>query len=229
MRRAQQSQPRGERTRARILEAAARHFGDAGYDRATLEDIAESVGIRGAALFYHFHNKRELYREVLTETFVELFRRLEWDLGRPRPLPQRLEQAISTWVGFLGERPEVARILLREGAHLSPDVRDDVVRLAAPLLRLLEDIFEEGRRDGHFGAAPVDPLHFVSAIAGTAVFFVAAIPSLLPEASFDPHEPGRLDTHRLEMLTIARRLLGLRSPRPVKGPRSRQERKGKER
>ena len=52
-------------------------------------------------------------------------------------------------------------------------------------------------------------------IAGATVFFVAAIPSLVPGLGFDPISPDHLAAHREEVLRILRRLLGTRGPRPA--------------
>jgi hypothetical protein len=48
---------------------------------------------------------------------------------------------------------------------------------------------------------------------GSTVFFVAAMPTLLPELPFDPLSPERMEEHRQDVLRIARRLLGLPGPR----------------
>jgi hypothetical protein len=48
---------------------------------------------------------------------------------------------------------------------------------------------------------------------GSTVFFVAAMPTLLPELPFDPLSPERMEEHRQDLLRIARRLLGLPGPR----------------
>ena len=55
---------RGLQTRAEIVAAAERHFAERGFEAARLEDIAVDVGIRRAAIFYHFGDKQELYAEV---------------------------------------------------------------------------------------------------------------------------------------------------------------------
>ena len=59
----------GLETRAEILAAAERHFAERGFEAARLEDIAADVGIRRAAIFYHFGDKQELYAAVLDEVF----------------------------------------------------------------------------------------------------------------------------------------------------------------
>jgi TetR/AcrR family transcriptional regulator len=207
---------RGELTRQQILDAATEHFARHGFAGARVEAIAADANLVGPALLYHYRDKRQLYVAVLERTFAGLADDIARALSSTGSLTQRIEAAVSAWVSFVGERPAVARILLREGAGVSPDLVGDLARLAAPFLALLDRIYEEGRRTRVFRQNPIDPLHLVSAVVGATVFFVVAIPSLLPRPNFDPLSPERLEAHRRELLTIVRRLLGLRAPRAVR-------------
>ncbi|SBT54956.1 TetR/AcrR family transcriptional regulator [Micromonospora narathiwatensis] len=53
--------------RALILAAATDLFHRRGYDRLTMGDLAEAVGIGPSALYRHFSGKQHLLREVLTD------------------------------------------------------------------------------------------------------------------------------------------------------------------
>lgn len=208
---------RGELTRQQILDAATEHFARHGYAGARIEAIAEDAHLGGPALLYHYKDKRRLYVATLERAFAGLAEDLARALAGDAPLADRIEAAVSAWVDFMAARPAVARIILREGAGASPELAEDFAPIAAPLLTMLDRIYEEGRRTRVFRDDPVDPLHLVSAVVGTSVFFTAAIPTLLPRPDFDPHDPERLEAHRRELLTIVRRLLGLRAPRLVSG------------
>jgi TetR/AcrR family transcriptional regulator, regulator of cefoperazone and chloramphenicol sensitivity len=52
----------GEMTRARIIAAAIRTFGDEGYDQASTRKIAASAGVNPPALQYYFDSKEGLHR-----------------------------------------------------------------------------------------------------------------------------------------------------------------------
>jgi AcrR family transcriptional regulator len=52
---------RGEETRARIVAAALRMFGERGFDAASTRDIATSAGVNAPALQYYFDNKEGVY------------------------------------------------------------------------------------------------------------------------------------------------------------------------
>lgn len=58
-------------TRQQILDAALRLFTDKGYDKVTLREIADEVGVTKAALYYHFDSKEKLL-ETLVEPFLEM-------------------------------------------------------------------------------------------------------------------------------------------------------------
>ena len=53
---------RGEETRARIIAAALRIFGEHGYDQASTRQIAASAGVNPPALQYYFGGKEGLHR-----------------------------------------------------------------------------------------------------------------------------------------------------------------------
>jgi len=205
---------RAEKTRAAVLEAAEALFAERGFDATRLEDIAEQVGIRRASIVYYFKDKRELYGAVLASVFGELRDALAEVLSGDAPLPERIESAISAWVDYVGRRPTIARFVLREVADASAGRRAALLDYTRPFVDLIRhEIYERPDR-ARERLTPADPVHVASIVAGATVFFIAAMPALLPDAGLDPTEAGHLDAHKQELLRIVRRLLGTRGPRP---------------
>ena len=56
---------KSERTRQRILDAAARTFRNQGFAGTTLNDIANAAQLRAGSIYYHFDSKERLLEEVL--------------------------------------------------------------------------------------------------------------------------------------------------------------------
>jgi TetR/AcrR family transcriptional regulator len=56
--------PRSEAKRARIIDAAMRHFAEQGYHAARVGDIASALGIAKGSVFQHFGSKDELFLEA---------------------------------------------------------------------------------------------------------------------------------------------------------------------
>ncbi len=53
-----------ELVRTRILESAHRVFSQKGYREATMDEIAEGVGLSKPALYRYYQSKEELFREI---------------------------------------------------------------------------------------------------------------------------------------------------------------------
>ena len=51
-------------TRDRILDVALELFNEHGYDKTSLREIAEQLGVTKAALYYHFEKKEDILLEL---------------------------------------------------------------------------------------------------------------------------------------------------------------------
>jgi TetR/AcrR family transcriptional regulator of autoinduction and epiphytic fitness len=56
--------------RSEIFQAALAVFSDLGYDRATLSDVVERVGVSKGCLYHHFESKEQLFIELLRDKFT---------------------------------------------------------------------------------------------------------------------------------------------------------------
>lgn len=55
-----------------ILQAARRVFGEKGYERATIDDIAREAGVAKGTVYLYYRSKRDVYWEALREGILEL-------------------------------------------------------------------------------------------------------------------------------------------------------------
>jgi len=160
-------------------------------------------------------DKRQLYRAVLDDLFGDEVDRLQRALAGSGSLPERIERAIEVAIDFLVERPAAARIALREASATDPAIRAEVRRQSGPVFDLLQLIFEEGERSGELHPVDTDPYFFLSAVAGTLIFYLAALPTFFERLPFDPLAPEQIDRLKRNVLRTVGRLLGMGGVRPV--------------
>ncbi len=199
--------PRGGQTRAAILEAAELLFAERGFAATRLEEVAERVGIRRASIVYHFRDKQELYDAVLEEVVQGLFDRVQPVLTKTAPLRRRVEETVSAFVDFVAERPTFARILMREIADARPGEPPPLVKHTLPFYELVRRLRAE-RKPGPPRFPKVEPIQLASAIAGMTVFFIVAVPTIVPMLELDPKQPETLESLKAELRRITVRLLG---------------------
>ena len=205
-----------EQTRNEILDAAEVCFATCGFEDTRLDDVAERVGVRRAALFYYFEDKRALYRATLGRLTADLLEQIRREHARPVPLPERIEDGLVTLVDFLAERPAFARLVLRlasdgELAHV-----DEARELAEPFVRTFEHLLAEGEREGLVRPVVRDPMLLVATLGGATVFHTAAMPSFAPEGHRSSDEAWRAE-HRRGVRAVVRALLGLPGPEDAPG------------
>lgn len=199
---------RAERTRAAILQAAEQLFAGGGFDGTRLADVAAAVGIRRASIVYHFRDKRELYDAVLADVLSGFRERLEAALAGGGTLLERIEAGVGAWVDYVGGRPSMARLLLREIAGATGGAPPVLLAQIEPFIQVVDRFQHDVREDPLVHERGQDAVHVASAIVGTTLFYIAGMPILMPDTGFDPLEPAQLAAHREEVLRITRHLLG---------------------
>jgi TetR/AcrR family transcriptional regulator len=215
-----------ERTRAQILQAAERRFALLGFADTRLEDVGEEVGIGRSAVLYHFRDKRQLYRAVLDDVFGGFIDAVRAPLTGAGALPERIEAAVIASIDYGSRRPTAAHIALREAATTNSEFRDRIRRRTGPAMQLLQEMFDKGRRSGVLDPIRSDAFHFVSAIAGATMFYIAALPAFTGDLPYDPLAPEQFEAHKRDVIQVARRLLGIGKPRRRTQGRSASNRRG---
>lgn len=129
---------RAERTRQRILDAAARLLARQGWARTTVESIASQAGVSKALIYHHFRGKETILEAVVERTldqWDEACRREGWPHGED--VLASLGAMHRCALRYARENP-----LLRALFQLDPAVLLDM-RRSAPVLRSLETFHAE--------------------------------------------------------------------------------------
>ena len=85
------SATRAERTRRRILQAAASCFAAKGFSRTTVEEIAATAGVSKGLVYHHFRGKELILEALLERTLA--------DWGRVSEMREHVARAGSVFAG----------------------------------------------------------------------------------------------------------------------------------
>src|SRR5256885_1090800 len=108
--------PRGG-TRERIQAIALELFAEQGYEKTSLREIAERLGVTKAALYYHFKSKEDIVHSFTEDYFAELDALLDWAKDRPRDDETRRE-LLDRYVGVVLASNAVFRFLEQNRASV---------------------------------------------------------------------------------------------------------------
>jgi AcrR family transcriptional regulator len=129
--------PRQQREQL-ILDVAGRAFARAGYESASMDEIAELAGVSKPMLYAYFGSKEGLYLAYVERAGRELLDRLAGAIARGGPPASRLRAPIVEFLAFVEEHGDGWRVLFREAASRRP--------LAEQVAQLRERIAETIRR-----------------------------------------------------------------------------------
>ena len=113
------SAPGGRRgdTRARIQRVALELFAEQGYERTSLREIAERLGVTKAALYYHFKSKEDIVRSFTEDYFARMDALIAWGRDQP-PSARSGHELLDRYISIVMEGSEVFRFLERNQASL---------------------------------------------------------------------------------------------------------------
>jgi AcrR family transcriptional regulator len=104
-------------TRSRVQKVALELFAEQGYEKTSLREIAERLGVTKAALYYHFKSKEDIVHSFTDDYFAELDRLLDWAKDQPRSEETRRE-ILDRYVGIVLAGNEVFRFLEQNRASV---------------------------------------------------------------------------------------------------------------
>lgn len=137
-----------------IVKAAAQVFSQHGYERATLEDVAEVVGIRKGSLYYHIRSKEDLLFVIHDHLADELIANTRTALATARSPEERLRLAMRVAMRLIADYRAEVTVFLHERHALTSDRWRDVVAKRDAYQHIVEAILAEGIQQGAFRALP---------------------------------------------------------------------------
>ena len=140
----------GQDKQSEIFAAAVRIFQKKGYHAASMQDLADAVGLQKASLYYYVSSKEELLTSVY-ERFIGAFtRQLSALVAEPLPPTEKLRRAIESHLVALSEQLELFTVYVHEQNFLTGKLRARIHAEAERHAELLEAILAEGVQTGEF-------------------------------------------------------------------------------
>jgi TetR/AcrR family transcriptional regulator, regulator of autoinduction and epiphytic fitness len=174
--------PRVERSRTIIRQAALEELGEAGYGAFTIEAVAARAHVGKSTIYRHWRDKLDLIADAFEAAHDHMV---------PDVSTGRAAERIAVLLGHVAEvaaNSTFSRCIpaLIEGARHDARLREFHHGYSARRRRELTDLISEGIRTREF-AADIDPELAAQAMLG-AIFYGR----LMSEQLFDPAQAGRL-------------------------------------
>jgi AcrR family transcriptional regulator len=105
-------------TRARIQSVALELFAEQGYDKTSLREIAERLGVTKAALYYHFKSKEDIVTSLVEDYFGAIDELVAWGKTLPKT-PESRAEVLRRYYDIVAAAGKVFRMLQHNQASVN--------------------------------------------------------------------------------------------------------------
>ena len=142
--------------RQQMMDAAKKVFASKGFDRATIENVAEEAEFSPATLYLYFKSKDELLASLNLKMLQTLIDKMEHVRDQEGLSPKKkiiaLEKAL--YEVYLTDPLNVVNVLRFQSKEnlrkLSPELASQIRDYTLRYMRAIADIYSEGVREGVF-------------------------------------------------------------------------------
>ena len=167
-----------------ILKVAARLFAERGYERTTLEMVADELGLSKPSLYYYVKSKEDILADIFKEIFQSILESAQRNISPDLEPQEQLHHLIIAYVTHACVFPE-GRILFLYESYLLSICNPELLALRDRYQRLMEDAISDGIQQGIFQVS--DASLAMHALVGA----LHAIPLwYLPHGPLSPLEIG---------------------------------------
>lgn len=139
---------RAQLKRLPIFDAAITVFSEKGFEKATVDEVAERAGIAKGTIYYNYGSKKNLFLSLIEEGIERLETAVKKEIARRNNVRAKLEALIAVQLQFFDDYKNFCKVLLSE--VWGPDTRweEKAERIRSGYLSTIKDLIEAGKDEG---------------------------------------------------------------------------------
>lgn len=131
----------------KILDVSQNLFFNYGYDSVSMSNIAKSVNLTKAALYYHFESKEDLYLNILQKNLSDFRSSMGEILNssqfKKNSLNKKIEQITVTYFDFVSSRNNILKLLVKRIDINNKKIMDFFSKARAETIRIFKALSDD--------------------------------------------------------------------------------------
>jgi AcrR family transcriptional regulator len=198
--------PKRRNREAEVLDAAIGVFWEKGYSGASIQAVADRVGVLKGSLYYYIRSKEDLLSRVVDEVHRESTEILDEVLALKLSAIDRIRIYIERHVEWYLDNIKEVSVFFREWRHLSGERLGIVLERRRGYDRAVRDLIAAAQVAGDV-PADIDPKH-------ASLYVLAAVNAVPDWFSPSGHDSARMIAESYAAMTVGL-LQGTRRPNPA--------------
>ena len=140
--------------RADIITAATRVFSERGYHGASMDDVADALGMRKASLYHHIRKKEDLLFAIHEQLIDELIEETERVCSSDGTPSEKLRDVLLLTMRFIARNKDGVTVFLQERRAVGGERWESLVAKRDRYERMVSRIIADGMAGGDFVDLP---------------------------------------------------------------------------
>jgi AcrR family transcriptional regulator len=165
----------GDETWDLLLRVSAEAFAASSYSGASLQGIAEAVGLLKGSLYYYIHSKEDLLYEIVRDVLQRAIQTMEPIAEEPGTGLERLARVAEAHVRHLVTHLAATAVVVNDLRRLSPERREQLPE--KQFYAVYERVISAGLADGSINSAlsPIMVRRLVLGLANSVVTWYGSV------------------------------------------------------
>jgi AcrR family transcriptional regulator len=112
----------------KIIRTASKLFVEKGFEKTTMEDIANTLGVHKGSLYHHIKSKAGIFYDTLMMSFNEPAKRLEKVVNANTGPEEKFRRLVLVHFKNIEENSLEYQILLNERRHMLDHMQERIIR-----------------------------------------------------------------------------------------------------
>lgn len=156
---------KSQRRRQELIDAAARIFQDKGYEAASIQDVADALGILKGSVYYYIDSKEDLLFAAIQEVHESALANTETIRALDEDPLTLIRLFIESHVKHVSDNLVKATVFFHDFRSLDPARRDYIVKERDSYDLFLRDLITRGQGEGQI-CKDIDPKLATLALLG---------------------------------------------------------------
>ena len=140
----------------RLVSEAVNLFYLHGYDKVSIQDIVDTLGLTKGAFYYYLQSKEEILFLVHDRIVTYSLSQIEPTVAGPGSATERLAAIISTMINLVEEYRPYVVVFMDERRRIATDRFQEIAQKRLRYRKQVESVVADGVRNGEF-LADIDP------------------------------------------------------------------------
>lgn len=137
-------------TKSKILNKAWELFSNASFFNLSMREIAQTLGLAKSALYYHFTNKTDLFRQVIDNRLSAFRSKFDTVVDRKLNATQKLKKLSTVYVKEVDQEKRLIRLIYSDLPSFDRSIKNKINEFRSELVNKLACVIKEGINQGEF-------------------------------------------------------------------------------